>query len=497
MRRHVLEYLENAAAVWSEAPAFSDESGTLSYAGLRERARSVAAALGWDCLRCPVAVLCRRDLLSLEAMFGALYAGGFYVPLDAEMPPARLSGILERLKPAALLYAERDAALAEEYPGRRLPIEAARETPPELAEPWRGLCDLDPAYVIFTSGSTGQPKGIVVAQRSVIDFTEWYAELLGCQHTDVLGNQAPFFFDLSVKDLYLSLKCGAHCVLLPKKCFSFPLLLTRELNARGVTILSWATSAFHLVAASGILEKDPPRSVRRVTAGGEAMQARLLRRWQTALPEARIFNLYGPTEATVDCCYHEITRAYADGEPVPVGRACANMEVLLLDEGLDPVPRGEKGELCVRGTGLALGYYGDPERSERAFVQNPRTPAYRDLLYRTGDLAYENEEGLLVFCARADDQIKHNGYRIELGEIERAVYGVAFVREAVCFFDAARDQIVCLYDGDGGPKELIAALRRSLPKYMLPNVCKQTAIAHMPNGKPDRRGMREAYLHGA
>ena len=186
------------------------------------------------------------------------------------------------------------------------------------------------------------PKGIIVSHRSVIDFTDWFTEAIGITGADILGNQAPFCFDTSVKDLYSTLKTGATTHILPKKFFMFPLLLIRYLHAHQITVLSWSASAFHLVANSGVFEKEVPGSLKKVNVGGESLQAKQLNIWRKALPQVQYFNCYGPTEATVDCAYYPIHREFADTEVIPIGKACANMELFLLDQEGHPVSRGER-----------------------------------------------------------------------------------------------------------------------------------------------------------
>lgn len=225
------------------------------------------------------------------------------------------------------------------------------------------------------------------------------------------------------------------------------------------------------------------------------MRAKYLNRWRRAVPKAKFINLYGPTEATVDCAFYPVDREYADDEAIPIGRACANKEILLLDENLTPVPDGQPGEICVRGTGVAKGYYNDPEKTAAAFVQNPGNLHYPDVLYRTGDIAVKNSEGLLVFQSRKDGQIKHMGYRIELGEIERAVAACPDVEDGFCFYDEEKDQIVCLYEGELEGQALIRSLREYLPKYMLPNLALRREMLRNPNGKLDRPKMREEYFN--
>lgn len=231
-----------------------------------------------------------------------------------------------------------------------------------------------------------------------------------------------------------------------------------------------------------------------VILGGEVLQAKQLNRWRRALPQVQYVNLYGPTEVTVDCTYYFIDREFDDTETIPIGKACGNMDVFLLDADKNPVPQGTPGELCVRGSGLALGYYGDWERTAGAFLQNPKNPWYLDRIYRTGDLAVEDAAGNFCFIGRKDHQIKHGGYRIELGEIEAALNGLPKLDAAVCLYDRERDKIICIYQGACSGEEIARTLREMLPKYMLPNLYHQ--IRQMPynrNGKIDRAQLKREY----
>ena len=504
MQRNVLEYLERSAAACGDKAAFIDERETITFAQLRQRAMALGTYLAarTDGVNAPVAVLVDRTAESIAAMQGVLYAGCCYVPVDRSMPLPRMRAILEQVKPAALVYSEADRAVAEAVAGccPILPLAegfAAPEDDGLLAGRRRRVLDVDPVYILFTSGSTGTPKGIVVPHRSVIDFTDWMTDFCGYTGDEVFGNQAPFYFDLSVKDVYQTLKLGATCRIYPKKYFTFPMLALKAMDADGVTAINWATSAFHLTAASGALEKYPPRSLRTAALGGEALQARHVNAWRRAVPGLQVINLYGPTEVTVDCTGYRLDRAFADDEPIPLGTACENMEILLLDDQLRPVAPGTPGEICVRGTGVALGYFGDAEKTAAAFLQNPLRPDYPDRLYRTGDLAVERD-GLLYFLSRRDGQIKHMGYRIELGEIEVALHAVAGVEAAVCLYDQERDRILCVYAGAPDKADLARAMRAAVPKYMLPNVyIRLDRLPYNANGKVDRALLKERYGHGA
>lgn len=503
VQKNVLEYLEASARKHPDKVVYTDESRSMTYREFQEEAALVGTMLARElsCINQPIAVFVNRCVSSLVAFMGVLYSGNFYVPIDSGMPRQRMERMLEKLQPAAILYDPQEEPQAMEFSHRYTMLCTERKALYETEVALLKLCrsqvlDIDPVYTIFTSGSTGTPKGIVISHRSVIDFIDWMADACGFTEEDVMGNQAPFYFDCSVKDIYLTLKCGATAHILPKKFFAFPMLLMDYLNEKKVTALVWATSAFHLVANSGALSQRPPKTVKKLAIGGEAMLAKMLNIWRRALPQTVYINLYGPTEVTVDCTYYVVDREFRDAEAIPIGRPCANKQVLLLDEELNPVPDGEPGEICVRGIGVAKGYYNDSEKTAEAFVQNPRNPAYSDIIYRTGDIALKNEEGLLVFQARRDGQIKHMGYRIEMGEIERAVSSHSQVKENFCFYDKAREQIVCLYDGEVESARVLQHLRKLLPKYMFPNVLCRTAMRHNANGKIDRPAMQEDYFRG-
>lgn len=493
LQKNVLEYLENSAKNYPDKIAYTDENETITFFELMTRAKKIGTEISkkLDVTGKPVAVITGRNLKCITAFMGVLYSGNCYVPIDSEMPEARLETILEGLKPELVLYNENDKI--KDFKNAML-YGSADEIDEELLSKRRAkVLDIDPVYIIYTSGSTGIPKGIVISHRAVIDFIEWMAEAIGYTHDDVFANQAPFYFDCSVKDLYLTLKLGACDHIIPKKLFMFPMLLIDFLNENKVTALTWATSGFNLVSNSGILEKKQPQYLNKVAIGGEAMLAKHLNNWRSALPDVKYVNLYGPTEVTVDCTWFEVKGEYKDHEAVPIGKACVNKEVLLLDEELKPVEKGAPGEICVRGIGLSNGYYNDPEKTNAAFVKNPNV-LYNDYIYKTGDIGIMNDDGNIVFQARKDGQIKHMGYRIELGEIERGVNGLDEIKSAICFYDSVHDRIVCVYEGGIEGKDIARGLLKILPKYMIPNIYKK--VEKMPynaNSKIDRVRLKKEY----
>ena len=483
---NALEYLKNTAARLPNKIAFSDEKKSLTFSELNIMGKNLGGYIAANTVghNRPIAVFSDRSVMTLAIFIGVLYSGNYYVPIDAEMPPERIRVCLEHLNPLAVLSADDNIEFTS------LSCEEGFCFTGDIKNT---VLDIDPAYVLFTSGSTGEPKGIVISHRSVIDCIEWESSEFDFAENDILASQVPFYFDPFIKDFFLTLKCGMTAYILPKRLFMFPLRLMEFIRDKKATVLLWSTSAFNLVANSGALIKCAPTALHTVVFGGEQLFAKQLTAWQNSLPNVRYINFYGPTEVTVECAYHIIDRRYGDNEAVPIGIPCGNKEILLLDENLLPVLPGQPGEICVRGIGLSLGYYGDREKTAAAFVQNPGNPWYRDTIYRTGDLGVYNEEGLLMFVSRMDDQIKHMGYRIELGDVEIALLGIDKIQEAVCFY--ANEKIYTVYAGDIRPGEILKVLEKILPKYMRPGVLiRKDTLPKNATGKIDRIKLKEDAL---
>ena len=504
MQRNILEYLEVTAKRLPDKIAYSDGKDALSFSALLKNSRAIGSALcqrGYQ--KEPVAILMNRHPSQIAAFYGVVYAGCFYIPLDADMPAERMEMILQSTHARSMITDAKGRKIAEKlsFSGDILSYDELCESEineASLKEIREGQIDTDPIYIVFTSGSTGIPKGVAACHRSVIDYTESLCDALSFSEETVFGNQTPLFFDAPLKELMPTIKFGATTYLIPRSLFLFPMRLCDFLNEHRINTVCWVVSALTMISSLGVLEKNPPKYLSTVAFGSEVFPRKQYDLWRAALPNATFFNLYGPTEATGMSTYWRADRALDAQEPIPIGKPFQNTDLLLVDQEGRPARDGEKGEIYLRGTCVTLGYYNNSEKTAEAFVQNPLQSYYPELVYRTGDIAYRNAHGELVFVCRKDSQIKHMGHRIELGEIESAAMKLEGVEAACCLYDSENKRIVLFYVGNAEKNHFSERLKTYLPRYMLPSVCeKLDRMPLTPNGKKDRKTLAARYGVGS
>lgn len=506
MITNILEYLEHSAVECPDKCAYADETLALSFEEVQVAAKAIGSELvKGGVSKSPVVVYMDKGPKDIAAFMGVLYSGGFYIPIDTAMPAQRVELILSNLKPAAFITDQEnlEKVTAVSQDARVLLYDdavAGKIMEQELQEIRDCHLDTDPAYVLYTSGSTGMPKGVVVPHRALIDYMEHFCPETGITRDDVIANQAPFYFDASLIDIYSTLKMGGTMYIVPLSYFSMPLKLLQFLEEHKVTTIRWVPSALNMVSAFRALKTLRPQSLRKVIFGAEAMPTKCYNYWHSFYPEATFIQIYGPTEITGVCTYYIVNREYQDDETIPIGKAFKNSSVFLLDDENRLIAKDEIhkiGEICVKGTCLAHGYYHDVKRTQEVFVQNPLNNEYPELIYRTGDLASYNEFGELVFASRKDFQIKHMGHRIELGEIEAAVNALEGIKSACCLFEPVKSRIILVYVSEQLSDDMVTlGLKDKLPRYMIPNVMKK--IDNMPltqSGKADRMRLKELYLN--
>jgi len=500
---NVLEYLENTVREVPEKTAFSNGTYQISFSQLHQRARSVGSFLAKEGFsREPVVVYMQKHPDMVNAFFGVLYSGCFYVPIDEEMPAHRIELIFRSLKPRAVICDEVSAKHLKELgtDAKCMLFSQIKDTPEDasLLQSIRAKSlDIDPIYIVFTSGSTGVPKGVAACHRSVIDYIETLSEVMEFSRDTIFGNQTPLYFDACLKELYPTLKFGATTYLIPKELFMFPVKLVEFLNDYKINTICWVVSALTIVSGFGTFSTIKPEYLTNIAFGSEVFQIKQFNIWRSTLPNARFTNLYGPTEATGMSCWYRVDREFAPGETIPIGRPFKNTEILLIKEDGTPAAPGETGEIYIRGTSVTLGYYNDPEKTAECFVQNPLNSAYPETVYRTGDLASLNERGELVFHSRKDYQIKRMGHRIELGEIEAVASLSEQVGSVCCVYDDAKGRLGLYYTGERDSRELAAELKAKLPRYMMPQAfTKLDQMPFTPNGKIDRKSLKQSFMEG-
>lgn len=506
--RNILEYLENTAKRLPHKTAFVCGEEQITFSELRRRAAVYGMRIAKDAgcqTRRPVCVIGERDINALVCMLACVYSGNFYVLVDSSLPGGRIEKMLQAVDFIGLISCSKDR-----YENDRLLFsDVYEEAGVESADgPSRGAvcteeevdafvaarladsCSFDPLYGIFTSGTTGEPKLVVKSHAAMTEFIDLFVDLFGFEETDILGNQFPFYFDASTKDLFCCLKCGLTVHIIPKKFFSFPQYLINYLLEQKITKIIWVPSALSLVANTDSLNTfGIPATLQKVFFVGEQMPVRQLNYWKKLLPETEFINIYGATETAGNFLYYIYDKILEDDCRLPTGKPFPNARVFLLKEDGTPV-RGteETGEICVVSNTLSQGYYGKPEMTGRVFVQNPFAD-YREIMYRTGDLARYDADGNICWVSRKDFQIKHMGYRIELSEIEVTLGAIAEIDECCCIYDEEKQKIFFYYQAVRDlKKEIGRQVREKLPKYMFPSkYIRLDLMPHNANGKIDRK----------
>lgn len=549
MIKNVLQYLELCAKNCPDKIALAMGDEKVSFSELRDLAKKRAILIQEteSGKNMPVGVIANRSPQTIVNFMTVLYSGNFYVPIDPDMPAHKLQDILDDTCMKALLGSAENAEKLTEvkYGGRFLNFPERKEectgqsasksdsysssqSACQSVENGFGANDcfdnFDPAsplYMVYTSGSTGKPKGVLKSHGAMISFIETYTETFPFTSEEVIGNQTPFFFDASAKDLYLLLKTGGTMEIIPTELFSMPKMLIQYLNEKKITFCSWVPTALSIVAQLNPFKSVLPQYLKRMFFIGEVMPMKHLNKWRSYLPDVQYVNLYGQSEIAGVCCYYEVKGEFADTDTLPMGRPLGNCRVHLMKrngtedtsgaESLTEITEpGVEGEIFIESDALALEYYHDSEKTAKSFLTYDfgNGPVR---CFRTGDLALRDASGNLVFGSRSDFQIKHMGHRIELGEIESVAGALPEIGRCCCTYNHERQKIVLfctLADKEAEDsnsltnkigeekkeltgRDIILLLTDKLSKYMMPS--RVYILDRMPlnaNGKIDRQALK-------
>ena len=504
MYRNILEILEKTAEKFTNKVIYEDINRESTYMEFIKSAKKIGSALAKKIndINKPVAIYIDRSVTCLETMMGVTYSGNYFTVLDIKSPKERIDLILNTLPEASIIVEKKNVEKLKEFNFNgeiHIYEDLIKENiNQDILDSTRNkIIDTDPMYMQFTSGSTGVPKGIVICHRSVITYAYNIKRTFDINEKTKFGNEPPFYFSMSTLEIYTTMISGATMVIIPKMYFAFPIKLLNFLKEKRINTIYWVPSVLCIVANMKTLDEVELPDLKKVLFAGEVMPVKQLNVWIEHLPDAMFANLCGPTEITDICTYYIVDRKFENNESLPIGKACYNCDVLIIKEDGTRAKVGEEGELCVRGSFLALGYYNNPEKTSQSFVQNPLNKVYPEIIYKTGDIVKENERGEIIYISRKDFQIKHMGYRIELGEIENAINNIDGIIACACIYDMQNKKIVLFYQGDKEltEKEILQKAKTKLPNYMLPNeVCKLEKMIYNANGKIDKNKLKKIIL---
>lgn len=493
----ITDYLDETVKHFPDKVGVKDSEKQFTFKEMQNFSKKLATILiNKHLFKKPVAIFLDKTVECFSSIFGVAYSGNYYTIVDVMMPQARIEKIFNILSPNAVITDKKHESIIRELNNNIeiILIEDVYDSTVNetfIENTRNNIIDTDVLYILFTSGSTGDPKGVIISHRNVITYMEWSKEAFKFDEKTVFGSQTPFYFSMSVLDIFQTIRSACTFVIIPKKLFSLPGDLINYIYNNSINTIYWVPSALCQLANINALNDPKLQCLQKVLFAGEVMPAKQLNIWRKALPNAMYANLFGPTEVTDICTYYILDREIADGESVPIGRKCDNMDVFIVNEKGQEVVGLEEGEMLVRGASVAYGYYNNPQKTSEAFIQNPLQNFYEEKVYKTGDLVHFNDKGEIIYVSRKDFQIKHMGYRIELGEIETAASSIALMERVCCLYDTKNSEIVLFYSGNIDQQGIKKAIKDKIPKYMIPT--RYVEMKEMPlnlNGKIDRNFLK-------
>lgn len=498
MKYNILDYFQTTVINSGNKTAIIEGENKITFNELDAKSKILANALidEVDVINKPIAVFLPKSIDSVIANIAITYSANAYMNLDIKTPIDRIKNILNLISPSILITNTQYLILLKDIAADFIvvnidEVDFSRNLDDLIIKNrFKRIIDTDPMCIINTSGSTGTPKGVVLNHRSFIDFTEWALNTFEISDTETIGSLSPLVFDIYSFELCLLISKSSTIVLIPDSLSPFPIKILNILEQHRVTFIFWVPTIMVNIANMNLLSSIDLSSLKIIWFAGEVFPTKQFNYWKQHLAHSIFANLYGPIEITLDCTYFIVDRDLRDDEPLPIGKACKNTDILILNDDDKLVSQGEEGELCVRGTSLAMGYYNNPEKTNAAFVQNPLNKSYPEIIYRTGDIVSINENNEILFKGRKDSLIKHLGYRIELGEIEHVVVNTLNLAKNVCVvYQYSKKEITMYYESDVEipVSEFRKTIGTALPKYMIPTIyIRLDLLPRNTNGKIDR-----------
>jgi tyrocidine synthetase III len=482
-------------------------SPTLTYLQLNERANQLAHRLRAEGVRPGqvVALMVERSFAMPIGIFAILKAGAAYLPLSPDNPADRNEFMLKDGGVSVLLLHNKTAGRLD-FNGVTINLDDMSTFTGSTANPVRVNKPQDLAYVIYTSGSTGRPKGVMIEHRAVVNRLHWMQRRYPIGPDDVILQKTPYYFDVSVWELFWWALQGAKACFLAPGGERNPIVIVDAINKHRVSVMHFVPSMLSVFLeyldgkSNAAMARLAP--LRRVFASGEALAVGHVKKFNDILggrTNARLTNLYGPTEATVDVSYFDCP-THNDFDKIPIGRPIDNIKFYVIRDSRQ-VGIGEDGELYIAGIGLARGYFNNPVLTNEKFTDNPANPGER--VYRTGDIARWLADGNVEYLGREDHQVKIRGLRIELGEIENRIRECAGIIDCVAVVKKYSESVILIVaylvcKDETAIENVKPYLKQHLPDFMIPNHF--VRIAEMPltpSGKADRKALPEPVIQGS
>lgn len=465
---HIIQFLDLPFQVEKDFCIFKDKDTSCFYNEFMKKVVAVALSIAkQNKKKQGIAVFASHNVETIIYFIGILLSGNYYVPISDEAPEELVNKIRQQAdftEDIEITYQENQVT-SKDYDMLIAQLESA------------SIDDI--MYMVFTSGSTGVPKKVAKTHRNMISFLQAYTKGLKFNQEHILGNQTPFYFDASAKDIYTTLYCKCKMVILDSRLFVNPIRLVSFLNEEKINRIQWVPSALSIVSMLHTFEQVKPLYLQQVCFVGEVFPIPQLLYWMKELPETEFINLYGASEMAGICAYAVLEYdEIVVTKQIPIGMPLQNSEIILVDQENNQIHAPNMpGEIYVSSEAIAPDYITKDENMTKGY-------------YHTGDLAIWDEKGRLQFVGREDDQIKHMGHRIELGEIETAAREIQDVEDACCIF--AKNKIILFIQGQLDKAVVTKALKAKIADYMLPSkILLVDEIPKNKNGKKDKIRLKE------
>ena len=479
-----------------------------------------------------VGLIVNKSIRAYIGIYGILKSGAAYVPIDKRAPNDRLSIIIDDCSIDTLVVSAQNLAkvkdlcahsqsirqiiVVDDSPSltlsdiKVLTIDSIEQQPLDDQRDFQ-IVDADLAYILYTSGSTGKPKGVMINHHTSMSFVKWSCQHAKLNSQDRVSAHAPLHFDLSIFDIYATAMAGATLVPVPDGASTFPSRLLDWIVNNRISVWYSVPSILSMMAQQKNFESSDLSNLRLIIFAGEVFPVPYLKLWLNRLPEVDFMNWFGPTETNVITSYTVNLSADEIDKPIPIGKSTTNADLYCLDLNGDRITEpGQSGELYARGGCVALGYWGDKEKTSQKFLANNESPWLQDRIFKTGDMVLVDNNGDYVFQGRNDHMVKCRGYRIELGEVEAAFFQNENIIDAVvvpipddlignkliAFVVTKDSQQLNLPEPISSGDEILLlnkSISQKLPQYMIPSEIKiASQLPHTSNGKIDRQKLTKS-----